>query len=173
MAETAIQHPQLFLRKSQSFKQGSMLWSRSVTHCVLPLLSRFQEKFKELGQLLFSDVEPIPTSDVQDLAAWLSQRNCEFAQCNRERGPSVRGKVGCLVGQGCSQQLDTISQTTSDHGQHQTKDCSHNIDESIRTRVMLFERRVWGRQVTQVLLDRGFAVPPVCPRRLWTILKPL
>ena len=84
--------PQLFLRKSQ-FKQGSMLWSRSAMHCVLPFCPDSKRSSRNLDSCFFSDVQPIPTSDVQDLAAWLSQRNCELRNAIKHGDPVFVAKL--------------------------------------------------------------------------------
>ena len=48
------------------------------------------------------DIPPIPTSDMQDLAGWMSQRNCELRNAMEFGDPLLVAKIGSLVGQGAS-----------------------------------------------------------------------
>ena len=47
------------------------------------------------------DIPPMPT-DVQDLAGWMSQRNCELRNAMEFGDPLLVAKIGSLVGQGAS-----------------------------------------------------------------------
>ena len=49
----------------------------------------------------FEDIPPFPTSDAQDLAVWMSQRNLRVAQCNRVWGSHARGKDWWSLGARC------------------------------------------------------------------------
>ena len=54
------------------------------------------------GPPCFENVPPIPSSDIQDLAAWLSQRNCDLQTAIKYEDPGLVAKIGGLVGQGAS-----------------------------------------------------------------------
>ena len=45
---------------------------------------------------------PMPTSDMQDLAGWMSQRNCELRNAMEFGDHLLVAKIGSLVGQGAS-----------------------------------------------------------------------
>ena len=48
------------------------------------------------------DIPPMPTSDMQDLAGWMSQRNCELRNAMEFGDHVLVAKIGSLVGQGAS-----------------------------------------------------------------------
>ena len=54
------------------------------------------------GPPRFEDIPPIPTSGAQDLAAWMSQRNCELRNAIEFGDPMLVAKIGGLLGQGAS-----------------------------------------------------------------------
>ena len=54
------------------------------------------------GPPRFEDIPPMPTSDVQDLAGWMSQRNCELRNAIEFGDPVLVAKIGGLVGQGAA-----------------------------------------------------------------------
>ena len=54
------------------------------------------------GPPRFEDIPPIPTSSAQDLAAWMSQRNCELRNAIEFGDPMLVAKIGGVLGQGAS-----------------------------------------------------------------------
>ena len=48
------------------------------------------------------DIPSMPTSDMQDLAGWMSQRNCELRNAMEFGDPLLVAKIGSLVGRGAS-----------------------------------------------------------------------
>ena len=54
------------------------------------------------GPHRFEDIPSMPTSNVQDLAGWMSQRNCELRNAIEFGDPVLVVKIGGLVGQGAA-----------------------------------------------------------------------
>ena len=52
------------------------------------------------GPPRFEDIPSMPTSNVQDLGGWMSQRNCELRNAIEFGDPVLVAKIGGLVGQG-------------------------------------------------------------------------
>ena len=49
------------------------------------------------------NIPPMPTTDVQDLEGWLSDRNCDLRNAMEFGDSSLMAKIGLLVGQGATQ----------------------------------------------------------------------
>ena len=82
-----------------------MLWLWSATHCVPLKQSQFQPKHMERGWVVVlsgSKISPVPTSDAQDLAVWMSRLNCELRNAIVFGDPVLVAKIGGLLGQGAS-----------------------------------------------------------------------
>ena len=133
------------------FRHGSMLSLWSGMHCVwskngILVPAAAQGTWMGCGPPRFDGIPPIPTSGVQDFAAWMIQWNCELRNAIEFGDPMLVAKIGGLLGQGVSVFL----------GQTDISD-----NETIRT-LLKFERRTlwfkgfgWERQVTQVSEARG------------------
>ena len=64
---------------------------------------KISHKWMGQGPPSLENIPPMPTTDVQDLEGWLSDRNCDLRNAMEFGDSSLMAKIGLLVGQGATQ----------------------------------------------------------------------
>ena len=64
---------------------------------------KISHKWMGQGPRSLENIPPMPTTDVQDLEGWLSDRNCDLRNAMEFADSSLMAKIGLLVGQGATQ----------------------------------------------------------------------
>ena len=114
----------------------------------IPVPAPAQGAWMGCGPPRFEDI-PIPTSGAQDLAAWMSQQNCELRNAI-EFVAKIGGLLGqsasvlSTVGSGLPEGQTDIADDEIRSREHQAKDDSHPIEE-FKRRTMWFKRGSGGR----------------------------
>ena len=70
------------------------------------------DKWTGQGPPSLENIPPMPTTNVQDLEGWLSDRNCDLRNAMEFGDSSLMAKIGLLVGQGATQ-LGQLGQDVS------------------------------------------------------------
>ena len=92
-----------------------------------PGVSKHSAKWMEEGPSCFENIPAMPTTNVQELEGWISDRNCELRNAMEFGDSSLMAKIGLLVGQRATQ-LRSMGRDVPMAGQSKSSVMSSLID---------------------------------------------